>query len=118
MIEYTVKVWDDRTKWFLNGKYHREDGPAITWDDGTKYWYLNGKLHREDGPAVEYADGTTHWYKNDKLHREDGPALEYADGQKEWWIEDEEFSETEFLQRSKPCSGKKVTVDGIDYTLV
>lgn len=24
---------------------------------GTKRWYLDGKLHREDGPAIEYVDG-------------------------------------------------------------
>ena len=29
--------------WYLNGKYHREDGPAIERADGTKYWFLNGK---------------------------------------------------------------------------
>jgi len=28
----------------------------------TKEWYLNGKHHREDGPAVEYSDGTKEWY--------------------------------------------------------
>jgi len=44
MIEYTVKVYAN----------------------GTKFWYLNGKLHREDGPATEYADGTKHWYLNDE----------------------------------------------------
>jgi hypothetical protein len=27
----------------LNGKLHREDGPAVIWADGTKRWYLNGK---------------------------------------------------------------------------
>ena len=44
MIEYTVRVYDDGTKyWYLNGKKHREDGPAIEWADGTKYWYLNDK---------------------------------------------------------------------------
>ena len=31
---------------------------------GGKYWYLNGKLHRENGPAVEYADGTEEWWLN------------------------------------------------------
>ena len=35
-------------------------------DNGTKYWYLNGKRHREDGPAIEWADGTKYWYLNDK----------------------------------------------------
>jgi hypothetical protein len=55
-------------------------------EDGTKYWYLNGKLHKEDGPAVEYVDGTKHWCLNGKLHREDGPAIEYADGGKAWYL--------------------------------
>jgi hypothetical protein len=27
----------------MNGKWHREDGPAIEFADGTKYWYLDGK---------------------------------------------------------------------------
>ena len=29
--------------WYLNGKPHRTDGPAIEWPNGNKYWYLNGK---------------------------------------------------------------------------
>jgi hypothetical protein len=33
-------------------------------NNGTKRWYLNGKLHREDGPAIEYADGNKGWYLN------------------------------------------------------
>ena len=67
MIEYTVKVYADGTKyWYLNGKHHREDGPAVEYADGTKEWYLNGKHHREDGPAVEWADGTKFWYLNGK----------------------------------------------------
>ena len=67
-IEYKVKVYADGTKhWFLNGKLHREDGPAVELANGTKSWYLNGKYHREDGPAVERADGTKEWYLNGKL---------------------------------------------------
>jgi hypothetical protein len=27
---------------------------------------LDGKLHREDGPAIEWADGSKAWYLNDK----------------------------------------------------
>ncbi len=53
-------------KWYLNGKYHREDGPAIEFASGTKGWYLNGKRHREDGPAYEYTNGRKRWYLNDE----------------------------------------------------
>ena len=67
MIEYTVKVWDNGDKeWWLNGKRHREDGPAMEWADGSKSWYLNDKYHREDGPAIEYADGSKFWHLNDE----------------------------------------------------
>ena len=54
--------------------------------NGDKQWFLNGKLHREDGPAVERANGTKEWWLNGKLHREDGPAIEYSSGTKEWFL--------------------------------
>jgi len=81
---------DGRKEWLLNGKYHREDGPAIESADGTKRWLLNGYRHREDGPAVEWADGSKGWYLNGKLHREDGPAREWANGVKKWWLHHKE----------------------------
>ena len=37
---------------------------------GTKSWYLNGKRHREDGPAIEWPDGTKWWYLNDIKYSE------------------------------------------------
>ena len=49
----------------MNGKRHREDGPAVIWANGTKSWYMNGKQHREDGPAIERADGSKSWWLND-----------------------------------------------------
>lgn len=33
---------------------------------GNKFWYLNGKLHREDGPAIERANGEKYWCINGK----------------------------------------------------
>ena len=68
--------------------------------DGDKSWYLNGKRHREDGPAIECANGNKWWYLNDQLHREDGPAVEFASGTKWWYLNDKEISEQEFLSRS------------------
>jgi hypothetical protein len=61
---------NNRTEWRLDGKLdgklHREDGPAVEWPAGTKEWYLNGKRHRVDGPAIEWGDGTWSWYLNGK----------------------------------------------------
>ena len=54
--------------------------------DGSKHWYLNGEFHREDGPAVEVTNGSKHWFLNGKYHREDGPAYESADGSKFWYL--------------------------------
>ena len=65
MIEYNVKVGPNGHKvWYLNWKYHREDGPAIESPMGDKWWYLNGKRHREDGPACEWANGYKAWWLN------------------------------------------------------
>jgi hypothetical protein len=115
MITYTVKVDEYKNKsWYLKGKLHREDGPAVEYADGSKCWYLKGKLHREDGPAVEYANGTKYWCLNDKLHREDGPAVECADGTKYWWLNDKELTEKEFNAKVK----KTIVIDGVTYKLV
>ena len=80
----TTRYFKDKAKTIL----HREDGPAVEYDNGERAWYVDGKLHRTDGPAIEYADGSKAWYVNDKLHRIDGPAVEYAKGDKAWWIND------------------------------
>jgi len=61
-----------------------------TYPNGHKEWYLDGKLHREDGPAVEKAYGDKAWWLNGYLHREDGPAVEFANGYKEWYLNSEE----------------------------
>ena len=96
MIEYTVKVYEH----------------------GDKYWYLNGKLHREDGPAIEYASGGKEWFLNGKLHREDGPAIERANGTKYWFLNGKALSESEFNTRMNKCSAKVVEIDGVKYKLV
>jgi hypothetical protein len=120
-IEYTVKVYPDGTKyWYINGKRHREDGPAIEHADGTKEWYLNDKFHREDGPAIEYASGTKKWYLNGERHREDGPAIEGSNGTKEWYLNGECMSEKAFNEKMAPdsCEGKVVEIDGKKYRLI
>ena len=47
-IEYNVRVYANNDKyWRLNGKYHREDGPAIERADANNYWYLDGIIYTE-----------------------------------------------------------------------
>ena len=47
-IEYKVVVKNDGSQaWYLNGKLHREDGPAIIHANGSQFWCLNGKELRE-----------------------------------------------------------------------
>ena len=91
-------------------------------DYGNKYWFLNDKYHREDGPAVEYPNGCKFWYLNDKLHREDGPAVEYDTGGKYWYLNDVEYTEAEWRKRvqkvKSPGVGKVVEIDGVKYKLV
>lgn len=67
MAEYKVVVTEEDTRWFnLEGKLHREDGPAFKNANGDKWYYLNGKLHRENGPAIEYTNGKKSYYINGK----------------------------------------------------
>jgi hypothetical protein len=98
MIEYTVKVYSN----------------------GTMEWYLDGKRHREDGPAIEGSGGSKFWYLNDKFHREDGPAIECPDGDKVWYLDGKRLTEQEHkAATSKPtCEGKIVEIDGKKYKLM
>jgi len=120
MIEYTVKVYSNGSKyWYLNGKRHREDGPAIEYPNGDKEWYLDGKLHREDGAAIECSDGDKAWYIDGKLHREDGPAVEWPDGDKEWYLNGKELTKSQHKAATSrdTCEGKIVEIDGKKYQL-
>jgi len=75
----TVKKDPNCQQWFVRGKLHREEGPAVTWwhRNGTikrKAWYEHHKLHREGGPAVTWwsENGTKdrrEWYEDGKLWR-------------------------------------------------
>jgi len=120
MIEYTVKVLENGNKeWYLNGKFHREDGPAVEKSDGYKAWYLNDRLHREDGPAVEKSNGYKAWYLNGKKHREDGPAVEYRIGDKEWYLNGKELTKKEFMKRTQKhtiiIDGKEIKISEESY---
>ena len=54
-MEYDIVSSHNVIKYYKKGTktYHREDGPAIQYADGSKEWCIDGKLHRIDGPAIE-----------------------------------------------------------------
>ena len=56
---FGTKRWQNNA-----GQYHREDGHAVEWPNGSKEWWINGNLHRLDGPAIECYNGTKSWYVN------------------------------------------------------
>jgi hypothetical protein len=123
MINYNVIVLENGTRHWNNSQWqlHRLDGPAIEFASGDKVWYQNSKIHRLDGPAVERSNGYKSWWVNGSLHRLDGPAIEYPNGGKAWYIEGEQYNEEQFNAKiqsiNRPCTGKKVVVDGVEYIL-
>ena len=71
-------------KYYVNGKLHREDGPAWVHSKGRQSWWFKGYYHREDGPAVVGINGVRQeWWIHGVLHREDGPAI--VDCNKSTW---------------------------------
>jgi len=51
-IKYTKIIYSDGCSWYVNGKLHRENGPAVIdmWNKTQKY-YLNGEeVSKEDFP--------------------------------------------------------------------
>jgi hypothetical protein len=61
----------DRIHYYCGHLVHREDRPAIEWNDGTKFWFLNGERHREDGPACEFPSGNRDWWLNNIEYTEE-----------------------------------------------
>jgi hypothetical protein len=106
MEEQYIKINKNGSKFYFKDRemtiYHRTDGPAIEWADGSKYWYIDDMLHREDGPAIEYIDGYKAWYIEGKRHRTDGAAIEWSGGTKYWFIHNRQLSEKEFNRRTSP----------------
>jgi hypothetical protein len=71
---------------------------VVEYHNGDKEWYLNGKKHRDDGPAVELKNGGKHWHLNGQRHRIDGPAIEYANGYKSWYLNGTKYSQEEWFE--------------------
>lgn len=121
---YQVEVFPDGAiGWRLNGVYHRDEGPAVTWVDGSEFYFRNGRFHRDDGPAVKYSDGTEKYFRNGKCHREDGPAVKWANGKEAYYLNGVLYSKEKFdklilrrkkrAEKSLACENKKVIIEGV-----
>ncbi len=65
-IDGTIRYYDDF------GMYHRENGPAVICDSGSKFYYKHGKQHRTDGPAQIMDNGRfEYWIDGTKLSEDE-----------------------------------------------
>ncbi len=62
---------DEYTIYYLGGKIHREDGPAVEYKSGAVAWFQYGKLYRGgDLPAIVYSNGSKYWCNGHKIYHE------------------------------------------------
>jgi len=58
-------------EYYLNGKRHREDGPAVVWDDGTIKYFINDKeITKEVKEWIienNIPEDCKDWNKSDKI---------------------------------------------------
>jgi hypothetical protein len=107
MEKYIVHVEPDGSTEWHNEKMelHRVGGPAVDRKglNGFLVWYSNGVQHREDGPAIVFNQpGNFEWKRNGVRHREDGPAVESPIGDS-YYLNGVYFTREEFLkQTTKP----------------
>jgi hypothetical protein len=72
--------------------------------NGNKFYFSDETMmvyHRENGPAIEFSDGSTCWYRNGLLHRENGPAVVFSMGMQSWWVDGKPLTEAEIADRIK-----------------
>ena len=97
-LKYRIEVDKRGTRFYYNsaGELHRDDGPAVEYEDGHVEWYQNGRLHRNHGPASIWWNGTKEWCQNGQLHRTDGPAIIWNNGVTERWIGGKRLTEAKY----------------------
>lgn len=69
----------------------------IEYPNGNTTWYLDGRKHREDGPAIQHKFYPCRWYYKGKLHRIGGPAIEEGTHTNaEYYIHGERFTKENY----------------------
>jgi len=91
-----IEVDHRGTKHYLNQKrkFHRLDGPAVEYSDGSKYWLINGNYHQNIGHSIECRNGPKYWLFKGKHHRIGGSYHSYDDL---WFIYGKEYSKKGYI---------------------
>ncbi len=111
-------IYADGTQiWYQHGERHRDNGPALIWPDGMQEWWQHGEIHRDDGPAIITPMGGQFWYQHGEWHRDDGPAVVRANGTQEWYWHGKQVTKEEHAElrnnavRDEPIPSVYVPVD-------
>jgi len=83
---------------YCTNDYHKIFDQGGFYYSNYKWRFKGYVLHREDGPAIEYNNGDKEWFKNGVRHRIDGPAVDYSDGYKEYWLNEKEYGEEKYYK--------------------
>ena len=65
-------------------------------DDTIRYYNDKDEWHRTNGPAAIYNNGTEIWYHRNIRHRLDGPAMVFPNVGEVWFINGKEYTKEEF----------------------
>lgn len=75
-------------RWYKNNLLHKEGEPATIDILNNKHWFIDGKLHREDGPAIErgnISSRSNRWFIQ---------GIEYTEEEFEIYLENKKLNET------------------------
>lgn len=102
LLKYRVETVGTRGRKYYNSsnQLHREEGPAVILESGSRAWYQNGKLHRLEGPAITWYTGELEYWQDGQQHRLDGPAVILKD-YLGWFIQGREYSRAEFIEQQR-----------------
>ena len=102
LLKYRVETVGTRGRKYYNSsnQLHREEGPAVIRDSGSRAWYQNGKLHRLAGPAIIWYSGELEYWQDGQRHRLDGPAVIHKD-YLGWFIQGREYTTAEFIEQQR-----------------
>jgi hypothetical protein len=99
-----------------------KEGNKIYCEDNNGYWY---KREWKDGLEVYCENSYGYWYKKEW---KDGNGIYFENSNRFWWKREYENGNEIYHENShgviidnrpkeRPCVGKKVTIDGVDYEL-